>query len=355
MRADLAFDSAELEAEFGKLQTERNLRLTKQFHIARALTWAAILLRVLASEERDVAGWLALGTLSSLAPAFADRLLPERVYRRWRIPIQIADNVLQVLLGCYAHHRIYPSPANGQPSAFQMVAVLLTGNGVAWLLFCSLWGSLPFRYALPQQAALTIILLLFNRQLCENNVAVQLAYTALQSNLAHRAQLLLGPLFSLQSFQNFSHYYQAGRSCSAAVLAAPQSAREAVRQACIAAAGPAPAAAAAAEAAVEGAAAAAAAASPEAAATLGAELCLRYQPASLLLLGFVLPTACIFFWELRMRRAVLAQHAAAAAEGTRGGRAASRVLEESEHVPGFVEYCYFAVPALAAMWTFAAA
>ncbi len=76
---------------------------------------------------------------------------------------------------------------------------------------------------------------------------------------------------------------------------------------------------------------------------------------SLLLLGFVLPTACIFFWELRMRRAVLAQHAAAAAEGTRGGRAASRVLEESEHVPGFVEYCYFAVPALAAMWTFAAA
>ena len=27
----------------------------------------------------------------------------------------------------------------------QMVAVLLTGNGVAWLLFCSLWGSLPFR------------------------------------------------------------------------------------------------------------------------------------------------------------------------------------------------------------------
>lgn len=30
MRADLAFDSAELEAEFGKLQTERNLRLTKQ-------------------------------------------------------------------------------------------------------------------------------------------------------------------------------------------------------------------------------------------------------------------------------------------------------------------------------------
>lgn len=30
MRSDLSFESAELEAEFSKLQTERNLRLTKQ-------------------------------------------------------------------------------------------------------------------------------------------------------------------------------------------------------------------------------------------------------------------------------------------------------------------------------------
>lgn len=302
-------------------------------------------------------GWLALGTLSSLAPAFIDRLLPERIYRRWRIPIQIADNVLQVMLGCYAHHTIYPSPANGQPSAFQMVAVLLTGNGVAWLLFCSLWGSLPFRYALPQQAGLTILLLLFNSRLCKQNLAVQLAYTALQSNLAHRAQLLLGPLFSLQAFQSFSQIYEAGRSCSAAVLAAPHSAREAVRKACITAAGivPAPAAAAVAAGAAAGAAEAAAAVSTHTPAALGAELCLRYQPASLLLLGFVLPTVCIFFWELRMRRALLAQHVAAAAEGRRRGRAANGALEESEHVPGFMDFCYFAVPALAAMWTFAVA
>lgn len=134
------------------------------------------------------------------------------------------------------------------------------------------------RYALPQQAVLTILLLLFNGQLCHQNVVVQMAYTTLQTNLAHRAQLLLGPLLSLQSLQNLSHYYNAGRSCSAAVLAAPQGAREAVRQACIAAAGPPPAPAAAVNAAA-GAAAAAAAGSPKAAAALGAELCLRYQPA----------------------------------------------------------------------------
>lgn len=133
------------------------------------------------------------------------------------------------------------------------------------------------RYALPQQAVLTILLLLFNSQLCHQNVVVQMAYTTLQTNLAHRAQLLLGPLLSLQSLQNLSHYYNAGRSCSAAVLAAPQGAREAVRQACIAAAGPPPAPAAAANAAAG--AAAAAAGSPKAVAALGAELCLRYQPA----------------------------------------------------------------------------
>ena len=40
-----------------------------------------------------------------------------------------------------------------------MAAVLLTGNGVPWQLFNSVWGSLPFRFALPQQAALTILLL----------------------------------------------------------------------------------------------------------------------------------------------------------------------------------------------------
>lgn len=37
-------------------------------------------------------------------------------------------------------------------SPLQMVAVLLTGNGVAWLLFCSLWGSLPFRWGAPSAA-----------------------------------------------------------------------------------------------------------------------------------------------------------------------------------------------------------
>lgn len=39
----------------------------------------------------------------------------------------------------------YPNPKQGAPSAFQMAAVLLTGNGVPWQLFNSIWESLPFR------------------------------------------------------------------------------------------------------------------------------------------------------------------------------------------------------------------
>ena len=39
----------------------------------------------------------------------------------------------------------YPNPKQGAPSTFQMVAVLLTGNGVPWQLFNSIWESLPFR------------------------------------------------------------------------------------------------------------------------------------------------------------------------------------------------------------------
>ena len=118
------------------------------------------------------------------------------------------------------------------------------------------------------------MLLLFNDRLCKSNPAMQLAYATLASNAAHRAQLLLGRIFCLHSYQTFSAYYAAGRSCAGAVLAAPHAAREAVRQACIAAtksAGPAAAAAAAAE-------ATPAAAGAEAAAHHGVQLCLQYQP-----------------------------------------------------------------------------
>lgn len=117
------------------------------------------------------------------------------------------------------------------------------------------------------------MLLLYNQPLCQNNVAIQRAYAAMQSNIARRMQLLVRPLSSLLKVQQLSRYYDAGRSCAAAVLATPLAAREAVRHACMAATA----------AAVEPAAAAVSAAdevngastpAPE----LGTFLCLRYQP-----------------------------------------------------------------------------
>jgi hypothetical protein len=82
----------------------------------------------------------------------------------------------------------------------QMATVLLTGSGVAWQLFCSLWGSLPFRVALPQQAAITIMLLLFNRQLCSTNLAIQLAYASLAQR-AHSVAAWLAPAWIVQIYR----------------------------------------------------------------------------------------------------------------------------------------------------------
>lgn len=94
------------------------------------------------------------------------------------------------------------------------------------------------RYALPQQAALTIILLLYSRPLCANNAAIQHAYAALGASLARRSRLLGRLATALESYGQLSRYYETGRSCAAAVLAAPLQAREAVRAACLATAVP---------------------------------------------------------------------------------------------------------------------
>ncbi|KAL4425420.1 hypothetical protein ABPG75_009436 [Micractinium tetrahymenae] len=333
VKLDLSFASPELEAEFQEAQALRSQRLEKQFHYARALTWLVVLLRALATGERWATGLVALGTASTLLPPLLERL-PRAQYLRWRIPAEVADNLLQVALGCLTHHHIiYPSSPPEDPSSFQMTAVLLTGNGVAWLLLCSLWGSLPFRIALPQQAALTIILLLYNGQLCQRNAAIQLAYSALQLNTARRAHALLSWLSALPLWHRWQRAYAAGRSCAAAVLASPAQAREAVRAACMEAAEV-----------VNAAHAERAVAAPSL--DHGAQLCLRYQPASLLLLGFLLPTFFVWTAELRQRRQFLAQRAAGAAPGE-----ASRLRLSQHHLPGLADFAMFALPAVAAIYS----
>lgn len=127
--------------------------------------------------------------------------------------------------------------------------------------------ALPCSVALPQQAALTLILLLGNGQLCQCNTAIQLAY----SRLAARAGLQWARLpVLLQHAQRVLHFSPEMHSCGASVLAAPARAAEAVRAACMIATRTAAVAAVPSFDALPGATGTSAS---------GEQLCLQYQPA----------------------------------------------------------------------------
>ncbi|EFN57205.1 hypothetical protein CHLNCDRAFT_143630 [Chlorella variabilis] len=291
------------------------------FHYARGITWCVVLLRALAVNEWAASVVIAIGTVTTVLPAFAPSLLGES-YTGWRVPIQVFDNLLQVSLGCFTHQYIYPDPKGGaQPSTFQagrqpagMATVLLTGSGPAWLQFSSLWGSLPFKRRLRR----------------------------------------LAPLALLRAYHRLLVPVAAGRTCSAAVLAAPKEAAEAVRAACMASATATATAAAAAAAARSAALQAAAGSRAAAAATAaaGAELCLQYQPLSLLLLGFLLPTLYIWVTELRLRCAFFAQRCRRAGQGSAAASEGQRSLRALGTLPTLGDYCMYCVPAVAAMYMY---
>lgn len=60
----------------------------------------------------------------------------------------------------------HPCPAAPAPisacSVFKSAFVLLSGNGVAWLLFSGLWGSLIFKYMFPQQVGMAVLCAVFH-------------------------------------------------------------------------------------------------------------------------------------------------------------------------------------------------
>ena len=124
------------------------------------------------------------------------------------------------------------------------------------------------RYALPQQAAMTLALLLFNHHLCRTNVAIQLAYAGVQARLASHVPRIVARLLAAGGAQPLPHPpAPASSSCVAGTLAAPSA--EAAATACSsvedvkqAALPPVPASQAAAGAAGDG----------------GTQLCLHFQP-----------------------------------------------------------------------------
>lgn len=305
-------------------------RLGRTFHFNRAGVWGVVLLRALTSREWGAA---AMVLVVLVLPAVM-ACLPSGAFQRWRVPLKIADNLLQISLGCCTHRLIYPNPTNGEPSSFQVAAVLLTGNGVPWQLFNSVWDSIPFRYALPQQAVLTIVLLLSNRTLCSGNVAIQHAYKAIQRSISRAAGRLPPALALLHGGGAALAALQTGVGCSSALDGAA-AAQGGPQAACTGA---------------------------EAAATdNGVVLCMAYQPISQLLLGFVLPTYLIWNAELRSRRAFLAARNGSAAAGVAdgSGMAPGRLGGQPAHgtlgtLPGLVEYLMFTVPAVLCMWSLVA-
>ena len=193
---DLAFQRFHMESQKG---------MDIQFHIARSLTWGAVAAKMLLDSERflltpggdavhssgltdreqQVQGFIVLfGALTTLFPAYAYRLCQKRphLYPAYRPLVVIADNILQVVLGCLTHNQIYPeSPSDNirtwkDAPAFKTLVVYLTGSGFAWLNMSGLLGSLPFRYAWIQQIILVAIMMLASPGMCARSKSLQRAH-----------------------------------------------------------------------------------------------------------------------------------------------------------------------------------
>jgi hypothetical protein len=203
----------------------------------------------------------------------------------------IADNILQVVLGCFTHEHIYPESSSSwrEASGWRAAAVLLTGSGVAWLNMSSLLGSLIFRFALPQQAVLVLIMMLASNNMCARS-------------------------FSLQKAHMFFH----GHFTRAAAAVAPASLRPLLLPGALIPA-------------------------EDAAYALG--VCDGYQPLVLILFGFLLPTFYLYWREVKSRQHFLELQAA------QGVLSRAAIMSP----PTAWDYLVFAVPAVACIYTYARA
>jgi hypothetical protein len=122
-----------------------------------------------------------IGAITTLIPAYAhtffSKVTPNQKhgYVHYRPIVILIDNILQVALGCFTHQHIYPEAASNYQSAasWRAAGVLLTGSGVAWLNMSGLLGSLIFRYAMGQQAALVILMLMASPSMCRRSYSLQ--------------------------------------------------------------------------------------------------------------------------------------------------------------------------------------
>jgi hypothetical protein len=190
--SDLAFQDESLERVFRRFHMESQRKMDVQFHIARCLAWAAVGIRMMkdssAFHHYVASGIVLFGAITTLFPAFAYSVFRnQNAYCRYRPAVVVADNVLQVALGCVTHQHIYPEGALSwdTASSWRAVAVFVTGSGFAWLNMSGLLGSLPFRFAWPQQAVLVVMMMLASPDMCRRSFSLQKAHISVFKKFFH--------------------------------------------------------------------------------------------------------------------------------------------------------------------------
>lgn len=195
---DLGFKDVELEESFRRIHSKNQRKMDVQFHIARSVTWAVVGLRMLNDSSAFThfisSMIVCVGALTTLFPVYAYNIFgDEAMYCVYRPAIVVLDNILQVVLGCLTHGNIYPESASSWESAsvYKAAAVYVTGSGFAWLNMSGLLGSLPFRFAWPQQAILTVIMLLASPKICGRSLTLQSAHVHITSGVVKWARAIL--------------------------------------------------------------------------------------------------------------------------------------------------------------------
>lgn len=293
--SDLVFSDPDLEEKYRKHHTEAQRSLDIQFHYARSLAWVAVGLRMLKDSsafQHYMASFVVLfGAFTTLIPAFAHSWESNKAFVTYRPAIVLADNILQVILGCFTHQHIYPEAATSWRTAapLRAVGVLVTGSGVAWLNMSGLLGSLIFRFAIGQQAALAILMLLASPEMCHRSFSLQKGHMAMHTITRRWAgRLLPRNIYSAISLFN-------------PPTGAPSSPQDAA---------------------------------------YALNVCLAYQPLIILTLGFFAPTVYLFWREMKTRKQFAVSF----------GKSVPTVTEVVLNPPpSMLQYFAFATPAVAAL------
>lgn len=180
------------------------------------------------------------------------------------------------------------------------------------------------------QAALTIILLMYNGTLCRSSAALVQAYEALKAAVGWAMKTVLLPdqmaatLDFLRTMPVLTNPVAATPATACSTGSEAAAVEEWAATSCAAGDG-----------------AALAAAAPRQSLLAGEALCMVMQPITLLFFGFMFPTFYIYATELRSRRRFVKRIA---------GRAMGEAwLDESEFSVSLIDYFLFGIPGLACM------